>query len=277
MPKMPRMTQHSGGRSGGAIEADSDPGVASAVRLLHRRRGWAWTLGASLITFVAFVIIGVNFWPNATGAVATISGIVIILLLALALISLIVVIADTVRLHGRHPSVRDAAFSGVSHHPVVAHPFRTPVRHRGSHIAVWFVVVLFLGLTIGFLPDQVNGIAYLAGAGNSVTFMPQSYQQVCSRGGCHNETNGTLQTNPPIQATWPDQVPLGQSFSVRQPVWDGWGSPDLMNGAQAGGVIFGMVLFDIPTIFIIYAAVRLVRRKLGRRREAAAPAVPITS
>lgn len=254
---------------GGIIDADSDLGVASAVRLLHRRRGWAWTLGASLVAFVAFVIIGVNFWPNATGTVGAICGIVMVLLLALAVIALTVVITDTFTLHQRHPSsVRDAALSGVSHHPVVTHPFATPVRHWGSHIAVWFALTLFTGLAIGFLPDQVNGIAYLAGAGQSVTFVPQSYHQICGKSGCHNETDGTLLTNPPISATWPDQVPLGESFSVRQPVWNGWGSPDLMNGAQAGGVIFGMVLFDFPAILLIYGLVRTARRKLRSRRQA---------
>jgi hypothetical protein len=274
LPKMPDMTaRHDGGRSGGVIDAGADPGVTGAVRLLHRRRGWAWTFGASLIALLGFIIVGVNFWPDATGAVATISGIVIVLLLALAVVALIVVIVDTVRLHRRQLLVRDAAFSGVSHHPVVTHAFATPVRHRGSHLAVWFVIVLFMGLAIAFLPDQVNGIAYLAGAGKSVTFMPQSYQQVCSRGGCHNETDGTLLTSPPIGATWPDQVPLGQSFSVRQPIWNGWGSPDLMNGEQAGGVIFGIILFDGPTILILYFLIRVGWRKLQRRRRTA-PAIP---
>lgn len=245
-----------------------DPGIASAVRLLHRRRGWAWTLGASLIALVAFIVIGVNFWPNATGAVGAITGIVVVLLLALAVIALIVVIVDTVQLHGRHPSVRDAAFSGVSHHPLAAHPFRTPVRHRGSHVGVWIALVLFIGLAVGFLPDQVNGIAYLAGAGKSVTFVPENYQQVCGRSSCHNETNGMLLTSPPISATWPYQVPLGQPFPVRQPVWNGWGSPDLMDGTQAGGVIFGMILFDVPAILILYLVSRMVWRRLHRRREA---------
>lgn len=267
--------RHHGGDSDAVIDAGTDPGVTSAVRLLHRRRGWAWTLGASLIVLVAFIAIGVNFWPNATGAVGAISGIVVVLLLALAVIALIVVIVDTVQLHQRQPAVRQAAFSGVSHHPVVRHPFATPVRHRRSHVAVWFAVVLFLGISISFLPDQVNGIAYLAGAGNTVTFVPQSYHQVCGRSGCHYETNGTLLTYPPINATWPDQVPLGQSFSVRQPIWNGWGSPDLMNGGESAGVIIGMILFDLPTILVLYLLGRLVWRMLRRRRQAA-PVVPST-
>jgi hypothetical protein len=274
---MPGMTaRHGGGRSGGVIPADADPGVAPTVRLLHRRRGWAWTLGASLIAFVAFVIVGVNFWPDATGAVAAISGIVIMLLLALAVAALTVVIVDTVKLHRQQSPVRDAAFSWASHHPVITHPFATPVRHRGSHFAVWVAIALFVGLAIDFLPDQVNGIAYLAGAGRSVTFIPQSYQQVCGRGGCHNETNGTLLSSPPVTATWPDQVPLGQSFSVRQPIWNGWGSPDLMNGEQAGGVIFGIIMFDGPTILMLYLLIRVGWRKLRRRRRGA-PAIPATS
>jgi hypothetical protein len=263
---MPRMSEQHGG--GDMTGPDTDPDVARAVRLRHRRRGWAWTLGGSVIAFVAFVVVGVNFWPDATGGVGAISGIIVVLLLTLAVISLITALTDTIRLNALEPSVRAAAVSGTSHHPVAAHPFRTPVRHKGSHVAVWFVLVLFVGLAVGFLPDQVNGIAYLAGAGKSVTFLPQSYQQVCGRGGCYNETNGTLLITPPTSATWPDQVPLGQSFPVRQPFWNGWGSPDLMNGAEAGGVIFGIILFDVPTLLILYGLGLMVHHRLRRRREA---------
>ena len=255
-----------------------DPGVSAAVRVLHRRRGWAWTLGASVIAVVAFLISGVNFWPKAAGTVSAISGIIVTLLLLLALVALIVVIVDTVQLRRRHSSVRDAAIRRASHHPVAAHPFRTPVRHRGSHVAVWIAIALFGSLTFAFLPDQVNAIGYLAGAGNSVTFMPQSHQESCGRhrgigSGCSIVTVGTLQTNPPVSATWPSGVPLGQSFSVRQPVWNGWGSPVLMTGSQAGGLIFGIIFFDVPTVVILCLLVRMAWQSLQRRRRAPAPVI----
>jgi hypothetical protein len=251
--------------------------VAIVVHVLHRRRGWAWTLCGSLITFIAFVAIGVNFWPNATGAVGAISGIIVIALLFLALIALITVITDTVWLRRRAELVRTIDPGQVAHHPVAAHPFRTPVRHRGSHIFVWVFLALWIGLSVAFLPDQVNAIAYVAGAGSSVTFQPQSYQQVCGRGGCHDETNGALETNPPVNATWPDQVPLDLPFRVRQPVWDGWGSPDLMNGTAAGGDIFGALFFDIPALIIIYSVFLMARHRLRRRRDAGMPMISATS
>jgi hypothetical protein len=237
------------------------------VHLLHRRRGWAWTLGGTLIAFVAFVAIGVHFWPNASGTTGAICGFIIIGLLGLAAASLVVVIVDTVKLHRRNPSVRRDAAGRTTYHPLYAQPFRTP-HHRVSHVFAWVFLALWIGLAVGFLPDQVNAVAYAVGAGNSVPFLPQSYTQVCGRSGCSNETVGVLATTPPVTATWPNQVPLGDSFTVRQPVWDGWGSPDLMDGVSAGGAIFGALIFDIPMILIVIALVRKVRRRLRRGRDA---------
>jgi hypothetical protein len=273
---MPGMNP-SPGHSGGA-----DPGVSAAVRLLHRRRGWAWTLGASVLAVVAFLISGVSFWPGATGTVGAISGIIVAALLLLAVVALMVVIVDTVQLRRRYSSVRNAAIRRTSHHPVAAHPFRAPVRHQASHVAVWIAIVLFGSLTFAFLPDQVNSIAYLAGAGHSVTFTPQSYQQACGghRGigsGCSVVTAGTLATSPPVSAIWPSDVPLGQSFSVRQPVWNGWGAPVLMDGSQAGGLIFGIIFFDIPTLLVLCLLARMAWHGLQRRRRVPAPLITTTA
>jgi hypothetical protein len=252
----------------GGEDPGSDPRVAAIVRLLHRRRGWAWTLGASLVAFVAFVAILTSLWPNATGEPGVISGFIIILLLALAVVALTAVITDTVRLRRREPSIRAHATSRTSYHPAAAHPFRTPVRHRTSYVLGWVALAGFPLLTVVILPDQVNAVAYVAGAGSTVTFLPQSYQRVCSRS-CDNWTDGVLQTNPPVSATWPNQVPLGQPFSVRQPVWNGWGSPDLMNGGASAGAIAGSLFGDLGTVFVGVGLVRMVRRRLRCRREAA--------
>jgi hypothetical protein len=244
---------------------DTDHAIDATACLLHRRRGWGWTCGGSLIALIVFIAIGVNVWPNATGSTAAICGFIVLGLLALAAASLIVVIVDTVRLHHRHPSVRTAAVRRTSHHPVYAHPFRTP-HHRVSHVFAWVLIVLWIGLSVGFLPDQVNAIAYAVGAGNTVTFFPESYSQVCSRGGCYNETLGFLGTTPPVDATWQNQVPLDHPFEVRQPVWDAWGSPDLMDGPSAAGVIAGGVFFDFLAVLAIIELVLIVRRWMRRRR-----------
>jgi hypothetical protein len=251
------------------LDPDTDPRVAASVYLLHRRRGWAWTLGGSLVALVAFVAIGTSLWPDGTGSVAVISGFTVILLLALAVVALTAVITDTVRLRRREPSVRAHAASRTSYHPVPAHPFRTPVRHRKSHVVGWVALATFPLLLVVVLPDQVNAVAYLAGAGKTETFLPQSYELVCSRFGCQYWTDGVLQTNPPVSVTWPNQVPLGQPFSVRQPWWNGWGHPDLMNGGAAGAAIAGVLLLEVGSVFVGVGLVRVVRRRLRRRREAA--------
>jgi len=248
-------------------DPDTEPRVAAIVHLLHRRRGWAWTLGGSLVALVAFVAIGTNFWPNATGAVGVISGSTVILLLALVVVALTAVITDTVRLRRREPSIRAHATSRTSHHPVTAHPFRTPVHHRTSHVFGWVVLVTFPLLTVLILPDQVNAVAYLAGAGKTGTFLPQSYELVCSRfPPCNTWTDGVLQTNPPVTATWTNRVPLGLPFRVRQPVWDGWGHPDLMNAGAAASAITAVLFRELLTVFV---GIGLVRSRLRRRREAA--------
>ena len=245
-----------------SVDPDTDPRVAAAVNLLHRRRGWAWTLGGSLVAFVAGAAILTSLWPNATGALETISGFIFILLLALAVVAQTAVITDTVRLRRCEPSVRADAISRASHHPVAAHPFRTPVRHRPSHVVGWVALSTFPLLTVLILPAQVNAVAYLAGAGKTVTFVPQSHELVCGRLGCDTWTEGVLQTNPPVRATWPNQVPLGQPFSVRQPWWNGWGHPDLMNGGAVGAAIAGVLFLELGSVFLGVGLVRMVRRRL---------------
>jgi hypothetical protein len=248
------------------LDPDADPRVAAAVHLLHRRRGWAWTLGGSLVAFVAFVAILTSLWPNAAGAVAVISGVTVILLLALAVVALTAVITDTVLLRRREPSIRAQATSRMSYHPLAAYQFGTPVRYR---VFGWVALAMFPLLTLVILPDQVNAVAYVAGAGNTVTFLPRSLFLDCGRLGCHYWTDGVLRTIPPVRASWPNQVPLGQPFSVRQPVWNGWGSPDLMNGVASGWMIAGGLVMDLATVVVGVALARMVRRSLQRRREAA--------
>jgi hypothetical protein len=236
--------------------------VIAVVYLLHRRRGWTWTLGASLVALVAFVAIGTSLWPGGTGAVSVISGFTVILLLALAVVALTAVITDTVRLRRREPSVRAHGASRTSFHPVAGHPFRTPVRHRASHVVGWVALATFPVWTVVLLPNQVNAVAYLAGAGKTVTFLPQSYEQVCGRLGCSTWTDGVLQTHPPVSVTWPDQAALGQPFSVRQPWWNGWGHPDLMNGGATGAAIVAVLFVELGSVFLGVGLVRMVRRRL---------------
>jgi hypothetical protein len=241
---------------------DNDPRVAAFRYLLHRRRGWAWTLGASLVALVAVVAISTILFPGGTGAVSVISGSTVILLLALGLVALTAVITDTVRLRRRKPYVREHAASQTSHSPLATRPLRTPVHHRASHVIGWVALATFPLLTVLVLPDQVNAVAYLAGVDHTVTFVPQLHVPVCSRFGCETWTDGVLQTSPPVRTTWPNQVPLGRPFSVRQPWWNGWGHPDLMNGGAAFGAIAGVLLGELGSVFFGVGLVRIVRRRL---------------
>ena len=192
---------------------------------MHRRRGWAWTLGASLVASVALVAIGTILFPGGTGAVSVVSGSAVILLLALGVVALTAVITDTVRLRRRRPCVLDMRPAGRPTARWQPTPVRKPVRHRASHVVGWVALATFPLLTVLVLPDQVNAVAYLAGADHTVTFVPQLHVPVCSRFGCETWTDGVLRTTPPVRTAWPSQVPLGRLYSVRQPWWNGSGHP----------------------------------------------------
>jgi uncharacterized membrane protein len=244
-------------------DPDTDPETAATVHLLHRRRRWAWTFAASLIAFVAYVFVTVKFFYNAldtAGLVSDIAGVLLILLFALVLIALVVLIVETVRLHLRDPQVRAEARSRISGHPVT-------IRHQRHHVLFWIVLVALILPAPLSLSYQVNGYAYALGAGPTVTFLPQSHEQWCGRSGCSTVTQGTLLTQPPIHAVWPYQVKLGKPFAVREPVWDGLGSVDLMNGSQSAQAILLGVFFDVMallSIITIIITVRYRRRSAGQ-------------
>ncbi len=249
----------------------TDHVVAATVHLLHRRRGWSWVCSSSLVALLALVALRASVWAGATGALAVVGDITLILLLAVAVVAVIMVITDTGRLRRRHAAVRAAAASRTSHHPVAHHPFRTPVHDLASHVFVWFILSIVLILTALSLPNQVNAYAYVAGAGKSVMFVPQSYSVSCHSGrgggGCLTATNGVLETDPPVSVAWNGQVPLGQPFQVRRPVWViSWTTPTLMNGNTAATGIGAGLIFDLGTVCVIAGFVHMVRRARRRRR-----------
>jgi hypothetical protein len=244
------------------IGLDTDPRVASIVFLRHRRRGWVWTLSASLVALLSFVAVGTILWPGGTGAVSVISGSTVILLLALAVVALTAVFTETVRLKRRQRSVRAHAASRTSYDTAAARQVRLPVRRRASHVVRWVALATFPLLTLIILPDQVNAVAYLAGAGETVTFLPQLHVPVCGRLGCQTWTDGVLQTTPPVRTTWPNQVPLGQPFSVRRPWWNGWGHPDLFNAGAAVSAIAAGLFGELGSVFFGVGVIRMLRRRL---------------
>ena len=264
----------SGGGNTGIADTGTHPEVDAAVRLLHRRRGWGWTGGGSLLALVVFTVIGSHLWANASGALGVISGLVVLVLLALTVAGLVMAVVDTVRLHRRDGAVRDQARTRTSHHSLIAHAYRYPPRH---HVSAWFGRLLLLGclvLAIGYLPDQVNGVAYLAGAGPTATFFPTSYGQDCGRGGCDTITNGTLVVGGRgIPASWPGTASLGLPMTVRAPVWNGWGAAVSLTGDTANAIIAIIVGLFLDAVGVLagLALIKMTQHWLKRRREPVLP------
>jgi hypothetical protein len=256
----------------GIGEPGTHPEVDAAVRLLHRRRGWGWTGGGSLLALVVFSVIGSHLWANASGALSVISGLVVLVLLALTGVGLVMAVTDTVRLHRRDGAVRDQARTRTFHHPLIAHAYRYPPRHR---LSAWFSRLLLLGclvLAIGYLPDQVNSVAYLTGAAPAATFFPTSYGQDCGRSGCSTITNGTLvEGGRGIPASWPGAASLGLPMTVRAPGWDGWGTTVSLTGDTADAIITIIVGLFLDAIGVLagLALIKMTQHWLKRRRQPA--------
>ena len=253
-----------------AISESSD--VAKLVRLHHRRRGWAWVALGSVIGLVVYVGIDVNLFENLTGTAETLSVIPVFVLLALVLAGLVVVIVDTSRIHRADAPVRVSAKGSVSHYPLYAHAHRYPPRHRGSWVFVIVMLVAMTGITVFILPAEVNSWAYAVGAANRDTFNPVSYGQACSGGvphggGCHTVTEGYLSKSG-ADVTWGSQVPLGQPFSVRDPLW-AWGSGRTLTSGDGSAIptIVTGLFFDAVTLLLLYALVVIVRDTPSRRSQ----------
>jgi hypothetical protein len=146
------------------------------------------------------------------------------------------------------------------HYPARAHLHSYPPRYRLDLILSCIALLIPLGIGVAVLPGLVNGAAYLTGAETSSVFLPLSYSQECGRDGCNTVTEGTLASGASV--IWPRQVPLGQEFPVREPLWD-WGfGAQLIN--DDAGAIAAVVLGVLVDGFCVLLPVFLV--KLARRR-----------
>jgi len=245
--------------------------VAGLVRSHHRRRGWALVAIGSVIGLVVYAGIDVNLFENLTGTAETFSLIPVLVLLALVLAGLVVVIVDTSRIHCADAAVRVSAKGSVSHYPLYAHAYRYPPRHCGSWVFAIVMLVAMTGITVALLPAEVNSWAYVAGAENLDTFNPVSYGQACLNvprgGGCHTVTEGYLSKSG-ADVTWGSQVPLGQPFSVRDPVW-AWGSGRNLTSGDGSAIptIVAGLFFGGVTLLLLYVLVVLVRDTSPRRSQ----------
>ena len=244
--------------------AGEAPDVARLVKLHHRRRGWAWVSAGSAIGLAVYLGAGLSRPGNLTGAAEVLDVVPVFALLALVVAGLVVVVADTARIHRADAAVRVSAKGGVSHHPLYAHAHRYPPRHRGSWVFAIVMLVAMTGITAALLPAEVNSWAFVAGAEHQDTFHPVSYGQDCARvpghgGGCQQVTEGYLASSG-AHVTWGSPVPLGQPFSVRDPLW-AWGrGRSLISGdGSAIANIVGGLFFDGVTLLLLYVLVVIVR------------------
>jgi hypothetical protein len=251
--------------------------VAELVRLHHRRPGWAWVAMGSAIGLAVYAGIGVNLSGNLTGTAETLGVIPVFVLLALVLAGLVVVIADTSRLHRADAAVRVSAKGSVSHYPLYAHAHSYPPRHHGSWVFAIVMLAAMTAITVFILPAEVNSWAYVAGAEHQDTFNPVSYGQACTGlprgGGCHIVTDGYL-SNTGAGVTWGSQVPLGQPLSVRDPLW-AWGKGRTLISGQGSAIanIIAGLFFDGVTLLLLYVLVVIVRHtSSGRGQPMSVPA-----
>jgi hypothetical protein len=236
--------------------------AAATVRLLHRRRGWAWTGAGGLIAFIVYGIVGSVVFPGNTGTGTDLSAALTIVLLVAGIAGVVIAVIETVRLK----RLGTSAAGLVVHHPVHAHPFRYPPKHWPSWLIMWLVLAAWVAVAVTLLPSAVNAIAYLADPGHQATFRPISCGQSCSRSGCHTVTQGVLGNGTLV--TWPDQVPLGQTLTVRAPVWT-WGAGNSLTDGAANAVamtIWGLVL-ESAGVAAMIALVVAVRNALRWHRQ----------
>jgi hypothetical protein len=244
---------------------EHEPQLAGAVRLVRRRRQWGWTTAAGFIAFLIVISVYSNKYNDATdsGPVAVLA--VAIAIAALTVTAIVMVAVTSVLLRRRAGSQRARAIASVA---------RTAARRTGRFD--WMVasglLIAALGLAALFLPGLVNGVSFLAG-GHTATFVPQSYGVSCSYhgvGDCSTITVGVLRTGGGgVRSSWPDEVPLGRPFKVREPVWT-WGpGAALIDGdGIAVGAAAVSLLFDGLAVLAAILFVKVMSRRLGRRRRA---------
>jgi hypothetical protein len=245
----------------------ADPDVAATVRLLHRRQGWR---RAAVTGFIAFLL-AYGAYDNAqsqgTPAPSWFVDIVIALG-ALTIVGIIAAVVDTVLLRRRPPAVRAQAAPIAAHHPSGPHAHHYPPRHWVPWTFCWVGMLLILVVAVVSVPAVFDGAAYLAGAGNTVTFDPVSYETNCDQYSCQTTTDGILETGGAgVEATWPDKVPLAKPFQVREPVWR-WGlGVTLINsdGIAVTAVLLSLLIEGTAVL----VAVRLVKLTRNWRRHRA--------
>ena len=257
----------------------ADPDVAATVRLLHRRHGWGWT---AITSFIAFALAyGASSSAQSQGTPPPFWwSVMVIVLGGLTVVGLAAAAVDTALLRRRPPAIRAQAVPLAAHHPSRPHAHHYPPRHRITWALRWVGMLLILVVAVVSVPGVVDGAAYLAGAGNRVTFNPVSYQTSCDQYGCQTSTNGILETGGAsagtgVDATWPKVVPLGRPFQVREPVWR-WGLGVSLidsDGIAVAALLVSLLVEGLGVLVLVFL-VKLARNWRRHRQQQTAP-VPV--
>lgn len=257
---------------------ESNPDVAATVRLLHRRHGWG---RAAVTTFIAFLLAeGGNASAQSQGTPPPSWYEIIVLVLgALTIVGIVAAVADTVVLRRRPAAVLAQAAPLAAHDPSRRHAHHYPPRHWLTWTLRWTGMLLILVVAVLSVPAVFDGAAYLAGAGKTVVFVPAYHDTTCTQYDCQTSTIGILETGGAgVQATWPDVVPLGRSFRVRQPMWRwGLGEALINNDGIAVAAILISLLMEGTAVLVVIRIIKLAGNWRRHRRQRSAPAVSSVS
>jgi hypothetical protein len=257
--------------------AAADPELASTVRLLHRRHGWARMVVTCFFAFAlgegAYASAQSQGTPPPSWFLAVVIG-----LGALTVVGIAGAVVDGVQWRRKRPKVKAQAVSLAAQHPRRHDLHHFPPRHWLIWTLRWVGMLLILVVAVVSVPGIVDGVAYLSGADPTVTFDPISHQTSCGQYSCTTSTDGILETGGAgTNATWPDVVPLDKPFQVRQPLWR-WGLGQALinsDGIAAAAVVLSLLIEGLA-VWVVISLVRLTRNLLRRRHQRAAHAsVPV--
>jgi hypothetical protein len=248
------------------------PDVAATVQLMHRRHSWARLATISLITSALGYGAYADAASQGTPPPAWFADI-IIAIGALAIVGFAAMAVDSSLLRRRPAAIRAQAAPLAAQHRSRQRAHHYPTQHRVLWFLGWVGMVLILGVAVVSVPAVVDGVAYLAGAEHAVTFDPVSYQTSCDQYSCQTSTDGIMQTGGAgVQATWPDKVPLGQPFQIREPAWK-WGLGGALIDSDRTAVIAILVslLIEGAGVLVIVRVVKLARNVRRHRQQGTTP------
>jgi hypothetical protein len=242
--------------------------VAATVRLLHRRHGWSGLAVTSLLAFFLTDGAYASAQSQGTPAPSWFLGIVIVLA-ALTVVGIIAISVDSALLRRKPADVRARAVPLAGHRPSRPSVHHYPQQHLVIWALRWLGMLLILAVAVVSVPAVCDGVAYLAGAEKTATFDPVSYQTNCDQYTCQTSTEGVLRTGgSAVQAAWPDVVPLGHPFRVREPLWR-WGLGAAMidgDGTAIAAVLVSLLIEGSGVLVVVYL-VKLTRNWLRYRHQ----------